>query len=128
MVRPIISVMRICLIGMFSLYMLSCLTHIELTAREAQNYHIPKGIVLNAGQYPSSVYGYAHIGNSIIWIDHQGLLIDLSSAGQVIRLKYKGEGLDFKKGLIIQERNVIDRKSTRLNSSHEWISRMPSSA
>ena len=28
-----------------------------------------------------------------------------------------------------QTRNVvIDRKSTRLNSSHEWISRMPSSA
>ena len=25
-------------------------------------------------------------------------------------------------------RFVIDRKSTRLNSSHEWISRMPSSA
>ena len=25
-------------------------------------------------------------------------------------------------------RNHIDRKSTRLNSSHEWISRMPSSA
>ena len=24
--------------------------------------------------------------------------------------------------------NVTDRKSTRLNSSHEWISRMPSSA
>ena len=24
--------------------------------------------------------------------------------------------------------NTIDRKSTRLNSSHEWISRMPSSA
>ena len=24
--------------------------------------------------------------------------------------------------------NVSDRKSTRLNSSHEWISRMPSSA
>ena len=24
--------------------------------------------------------------------------------------------------------SVIDRKSTRLNSSHEWISRMPSSA
>ena len=23
---------------------------------------------------------------------------------------------------------LIDRKSTRLNSSHEWISRMPSSA
>ena len=25
-------------------------------------------------------------------------------------------------------RQIIDRKSTRLNSSHEWISRMPSSA
>ena len=24
--------------------------------------------------------------------------------------------------------DVVDRKSTRLNSSHEWISRMPSSA
>jgi len=119
MVRPIISVMRICLLGMFSMYMLSCLTHIELTAREAQNYHIPKGIVLNAGQYPSSVYGYAHIGNSIIWIDHQGLLIDLSSAGQVIRLKYKGERLDIIKGLIIQERNVISKDK----ESKEYILR-----
>ena len=26
------------------------------------------------------------------------------------------------------EKEQIDRKSTRLNSSHEWISRMPSSA
>ena len=26
------------------------------------------------------------------------------------------------------ENEVLDRKSTRLNSSHEWISRMPSSA
>ena len=26
------------------------------------------------------------------------------------------------------DRVAIDRKSTRLNSSHEWISRMPSSA
>ena len=26
------------------------------------------------------------------------------------------------------ELNRLDRKSTRLNSSHEWISRMPSSA
>ena len=26
------------------------------------------------------------------------------------------------------QRRLLDRKSTRLNSSHEWISRMPSSA
>ena len=34
--------------------------------------------------------------------------------------------------IYIENRNTskknIDRKSTRLNSSHEWISRMPSSA
>ena len=27
-----------------------------------------------------------------------------------------------------KEGAVVDRKSTRLNSSHEWISRMPSAA
>ena len=27
-----------------------------------------------------------------------------------------------------RQRQALDRKSTRLNSSHEWISRMPSSA
>ena len=32
------------------------------------------------------------------------------------KLSYYGDG------------KFIDRKSTRLNSSHEWISRMPSSA
>ena len=26
------------------------------------------------------------------------------------------------------DKEILDRKSTRLNSSHEWISRMPSSA
>ena len=30
--------------------------------------------------------------------------------------------------LFPMHRNIGDRKSTRLNSSHEWISRMPSSA
>ena len=29
---------------------------------------------------------------------------------------------------VVTDSNVRDRKSTRLNSSHEWISRMPSSA
>ena len=29
---------------------------------------------------------------------------------------------------LVEYRNKPDRKSTRLNSSHEWISRMPSSA
>ena len=30
--------------------------------------------------------------------------------------------------LVKDEKHYEDRKSTRLNSSHEWISRMPSSA
>ena len=30
--------------------------------------------------------------------------------------------------MIVSNTNLLDRKSTRLNSSHEWISRMPSSA
>ena len=29
---------------------------------------------------------------------------------------------------VVEYPKVLDRKSTRLNSSHEWISRMPSSA
>ena len=28
----------------------------------------------------------------------------------------------------LEAQSSVDRKSTRLNSSHEWISRMPSSA
>ena len=32
------------------------------------------------------------------------------------------------KKLLFNVLEILDRKSTRLNSSHEWISRMPSSA
>ena len=31
-------------------------------------------------------------------------------------------------GVVLSAILILDRKSTRLNSSHEWISRMPSSA
>ena len=44
---------------------------------------------------------------------------ELISLGLSSRRKHKGH-LALSRG--------IDRKSTRLNSSHEWISRMPSSA
>ena len=39
-----------------------------------------------------------------------------------------GELVEFQGGLIGNRMMIVDRKSTRLNSSHEWISRMPSSA
>ena len=37
----------------------------------------------------------------------------------------RGSGLPILEGTLYP---LLDRKSTRLNSSHEWISRMPSSA
>ena len=44
-------------------------------------------------------------------------------------LQYKPPGLGLVKGSSgFQVKSSEDRKSTRLNSSHEWISRMPSSA
>ena len=45
-----------------------------------------------------------------------------------IREFYKQFGDRLPKAMADQLNNLEDRKSTRLNSSHEWISRMPSSA
>ena len=36
--------------------------------------------------------------------------------------------LEMPKNSVFRILTTLDRKSTRLNSSHEWISRMPSSA
>ena len=53
---------------------------------------------------------------------------------QVLEAKHPGRGEDMGRRLhTARSRNDqvatdVDRKSTRLNSSHEWISRMPSSA
>ena len=45
------------------------------------------------------------------------------------RNRFKEWKIAAERGLILDRfNNKIDRKSTRLNSSHEWISRMPSSA
>ena len=77
------------------------------------------------------------IDTIVEWIDdnlHQPLRIDdiARHAGyskwhlQRLFLQYKGESL----GRYIRERKLLlaDRKSTRLNSSHRSLSRMPSSA
>ena len=49
----------------------------------------------------------------------EGLKTALSTLDKRVRIEFKDIGL---------QSMYIDRKSTRLNSSHEWISRMPSSA
>ena len=46
--------------------------------------------------------------------------------GQLPRLS--DQSLAFARQLGVTGIQLKDRKSTRLNSSHEWISRMPSSA
>ena len=46
---------------------------------------------------------------------------------QSLRTNIKGSENVFESALKFKK-PVLDRKSTRLNSSHEWISRMPSSA
>ena len=55
--------------------------------------------------------------------------IDVASIVEQL-MKVESKPLDALKTKIDQQKLVIseDRKSTRLNSSHEWISRMPSSA
>ena len=61
----------------------------------------------------------AHSGELVIHSAHGESAPDLGT----LRIP-KGKGVV---GSAMNERRV-DRKSTRLNSSHEWISRMPSSA
>ena len=54
---------------------------------------------------------------------------DASDRGSILLATVKGDVHDIGKNLVdIILSNNGDRKSTRLNSSHEWISRMPSSA
>ena len=46
----------------------------------------------------------------------------------VTDLSITGKVAQFGRGALADVSDKLDRKSTRLNSSHEWISRMPSSA
>ena len=66
-------------------------------------------------------------------ISYQGNLADnvpvkiaksTKSVSQLLDEALRGTGITY----IIRQNNIIDRKSTRLNSSHNVISRMPSSA
>jgi len=86
MVRLFFSNLRRCLLDILPLCIVSFMTLVQSQAGEAKTYNFPKGIVLNSGQYPSSVYGYAHIGNAIVWLDQEGLLFDVKSdyGGHVI--------------------------------------------
>lgn len=109
MVRIFVSGMGRCLSFILSIGFLLSFIQEDGIARDINNYQFPKGIVLNAGQYPSSVHGYAYAGDAIIWFDVEGLLFDVKSTTgrHSIRLKFPSQQLHIQKGPIIQVRNVI---------------------
>ena len=62
----------------------------------------------------------------IVHVDEEIEALDAPKASTKVEdLEAEGDiAADYLEGLL----DILDRKSTRLNSSHEWISRMPSSA
>lgn len=109
MVRLFVSGIGRCVLSILSIGFFLSIISDDAIARDTKNFTFPKGIVLNAGQYPSSVYAYAHAGNAIIWFDSEGLLFDVQSpsGGYAIRMKFPNQQVRLQKGSIIQERNVI---------------------
>ena len=61
-------------------------------------------------------------------IEFGGDYLDVSVNGSLKKRLYNYTQNLYSVPLGIGDVVTIDRKSTRLNSSHEWISRMPSSA
>ena len=63
------------------------------------------------------------IGNNILTVSYEKFRLDgITENIKVLQLS------DLHKKQFGKGNKRLDRKSTRLNSSHEWISRMPSSA
>ena len=68
------------------------------------------------------------VNAEIRWVDiNNDGLVDLTVAGNDAN-NGRGRFVVFRNRGDYKFDNISDRKSTRLNSSHEWISRMPSSA
>ena len=115
MVRLFVSGNGRCVLSILFIGFFLSIISDDAIAWDTKNFTFPKGIVLNAGQYPSSVYAYAHAGNAIIWFDSEGLLFDVQSpsGGYAIRMKFPNQQVRLQKGSIIQERNVIHGNEVR---------------
>ena len=71
---------------------------------------------------PANAFRYTSRGNLVAVVSNGTAVLGLGNIGPLAsKPVMEGKGVLFKKF-------AGDRKSTRLNSSHEWISRMPSSA
>ena len=78
-----------------------------------------------------NVWGTADLFNAFYQANHAGLMAGQLGATYfiptlIVPLLLITHGLAFR--ILLQHENESDRKSTRLNSSHEFVSRMPSSA
>nr|MCE2755065.1 hypothetical protein [Ignavibacteriota bacterium] len=87
----------------------------DIIAKDINTYPIPKGIVRNQGQYPSSVFGYVRNGDAVLWFDTSGILIDVKSESkrhvfQIKPILSKEIHVDFNR--VVHRINVIDGKGT----------------
>ena len=67
------------------------------------------------------------VGAGVAGINAATKLVDNGYPGELITIIDKGNDPHNRLPEEVMT-GMLDRKSTRLNSSHEWISRMPSSA
>ena len=69
------------------------------------------------------IYEKEYLGSEVI--EQPSLTYSLDESGDTTEIE---PSKPFKYEILSEVDSLEDRKSTRLNSSHEWISRMPSSA
>jgi hypothetical protein len=77
-----------CLFILYASCLILMMMSNDIIAKDMKSYPLPKGIVRNDGQYPSSVFGYARNGNATIWFDQSGMVIDVKAGekGHVFRI------------------------------------------
>ena len=87
-------------------------------AKQSRKLNLPPEILYESPSYP---------GEKVSPIPYVVIPKDKDMPDGLFLMEYRQTG-EFEVGDTGKPEEIIDRKSTRLNSSHEWISRMPSSA
>ena len=99
------------------------LTHVEALELD----YVPQHLIVIGGGYSGLelAQAYRRFGSDVTVIESgpQLLAREDIDVSQEMRRILSSEGIQ-----VLVEAELLDRKSTRLNSSHEFVSRMPSSA